>query len=111
MSFFLLFRPKRFSGEGNTVCIEDFLDILRFCFMDWDTQNLEPAMKERAKVLTLQSYLDGKAKQYWMTMTADKKTTFEIAAGVLTQRFTRLVDDFDELAEKLQPILDLNNLS
>ncbi|KAF8415590.1 hypothetical protein EV426DRAFT_701275 [Tirmania nivea] len=100
--FQLLFRPQRFSGEGDTVCVEDFVDILRFSFM-----GLDPAMEERAKVLTLQSYLDRKAKQYWMTL----KATFEIAAGVLTQRFTRPVDDLDEWGEKSQAIRDLNNLS
>ncbi|KAF8436078.1 hypothetical protein BGX38DRAFT_1333135 [Terfezia claveryi] len=104
--FQLLFRPLRFSGEDDTVCIEDFVDILRFSFM-----GLELAMKERAKVSTLQSYLDGKAKQYWITLKADKKATFDISASILIQRFTRPVDDLDEWAEKSHAIWDLNNLS
>ncbi|KAF8437380.1 hypothetical protein BGX38DRAFT_1283431, partial [Terfezia claveryi] len=111
MSSFKFPKPECFSGEGDSASIEDFLDSLKLSFIGLESQNMELNLKEKAKILTLQKYLDGEVKQFWGTLKADKKATFEIAANVLEQRFNHPVDDFDEWAQRSQAIGDLNNLS
>ncbi|KAF8416594.1 hypothetical protein EV426DRAFT_578640 [Tirmania nivea] len=51
------------------------------------TQLSDAAWRERAKVLALQSNLEGKAKQFLINLRADKKTTYDAAARALRQRF------------------------
>jgi len=61
MSLLQLIKPERFSGDHNTVNVEDFLDTLELSFSCPDGI-VNEAKKERAKVLALQNHLDGKAK-------------------------------------------------
>ena len=51
--------------------MEDFLDTLEL-FFRLDVI-VHEAKRKRAKVLALQSHLDGKVKQFWLTLKADKK--------------------------------------
>lgn len=58
------FKPPRFSGEEGTLNIEDFLNALELLFPSIDRQFPNEAQNQRARGLTLQSYLDGPARQY-----------------------------------------------
>lgn len=63
MAYLHLFKPKIFTGEKNTIGVEDFLETLEISFPSLDTIPDE-AKRERAKVLALCGHLDGKAKQF-----------------------------------------------
>ncbi|RPB21987.1 hypothetical protein L211DRAFT_850968 [Terfezia boudieri ATCC MYA-4762] len=53
-----------FSGEKNTVGVEDFLELLDIFLEGLDTQISDTAWRERVKVPILQSNLEGKANQF-----------------------------------------------
>lgn len=110
MAYVHLFKPENFSGEKNTIQVEDFLDTLELSFPCLDSIT-DAAKKERAKVLALQSHLEGEAKQFWVTLKADKKASFEAASNALKQRFQVQNTGLEEWAEKAQAISNLNNLS
>jgi len=65
MSFLRLIKPESLSGDKDTVNVEDFLDGVELSFPCFD-QIADKCKRERAKVLALQSHLDGKAKQFWL---------------------------------------------
>lgn len=86
MAYLHLFKPERFSGEKNTLAVDDFLDTLEMSFSCLESIT-DPVKQERAKVLALQGHLDGKARAFWMTLRADRKATFVLASEALKQRF------------------------
>jgi len=60
----LLLGDRKFCGDKNAICVEDFLEILDIFF---STQNLGASIAdetkgEQIKVMILQSYVSGKAK-------------------------------------------------
>ncbi|KAF8448224.1 hypothetical protein BGX38DRAFT_598235 [Terfezia claveryi] len=90
---FSSFPMMSFSGEKNTVSVEDFLELLEILLEGLDTQTSDTAWRERAKVLVLQSNLEGKAKQFMVNLRPDKKTTYDAAARALRQRFPTPFDE------------------
>lgn len=105
-----LFKPERFSGEKNSIGIEDFLDTLEMSLSCLDAV-VDEAKRERAKVLALQSHLDGKAKSYWLTLRAEKKATFALAAAALKLRFPARNDEMGGWAEKARSISEMNTMT
>ena len=72
---------------------EDFLELLEIFLEELDTQISDVARRERIKVLALLTHLEGKARQFWITLKADKKTTYNAAARALKQRFRTQFDE------------------
>ena len=104
-----LVAPIRFDG-GETADVEDFLDTLELSFPLLDNQVAE-AKRDRAKVLALQSLLDGKAREFWNTLQRDKNATFELTATTLRQRFpAKSEDDASEWTVRLQAVTDMGEL-
>ena len=105
-----VFKPERFSGEKNTIGVEDFLATLEISFglLEDITDLLK---RERAKVLILQGHLDGKAKQFWLTLRTNKKTTFELASEALRQRFPKRNNSLEGWAETVRPISEMSVLT
>ena len=62
MGMFQLIKPEPFSGERGSANVDDFLDTLELTFPYLERQVINPDRRERAKVLTLQGHLEGKAK-------------------------------------------------
>ena len=62
-------------------------------------------------MLALQSLLEGKAKQFWMTLRADKRSSYTGAKDALKQRFPTHTDDSREWASKARAICEMNTLS
>ena len=60
----ITFKLPRLSGEANTMNVEDFLGALELSFPSLDRQFADGPMRERARGLTFQSYLDSPARQY-----------------------------------------------
>lgn len=109
LSWMALIKPEEFSGEKLTVDIQDFLDTLEMSFPLLENQIADPVRLERAKVLTLQSHLIGKAKQFWVSLRASQKATYELAATALRTRFP-VRDARTGLSQKSQAIAEMNSL-
>jgi len=62
-------------------------------------------------VLILQGYLEGKALQFWLTLAAEKKATFELAAEALKQRFPSCNDTLRVWTAKAKAISEMNTLT
>jgi len=108
-SYAHLLKLERFSGEEDSVAVTDFLDTLELTFTCLESIQ-DPIKRERAKVLTLQGHLEGKARQFWLSLRAEKKATFLTASEALKSKFPERVDDYREWAIKYKAISDLNNL-
>jgi hypothetical protein len=54
---------KRFAGEDNED-VDEFLKSVLWSFSPYESCFAEPEKKERAKVLVMASFLDGKAKKW-----------------------------------------------
>ena len=105
-----LIAPIRFDG-GETTDDDDFLDTLEELSFPLLDQQVAEAKRERAKVLALQSLLDGKACEFWSTLRRDRNTTFGRAAMTLRQRFpARSDDDAGQWAVRLQAVADMGEL-
>lgn len=107
---FQVVKPVRFSGEVNTVGVVDFLDALETLF-PYIEREYEAARWERMKALTIQGYLEGPALQFWLSLAATTKATYEAAAGALRQRFSDELDDDEEFSNEEQAVIDMNNLT
>ena len=107
---FQVVRPVRFSGEVNTVGVVDFLDVLETLFPYIERQ-YEAARWGRMKALTIQGYLEGPALQFWLSLPAATKATYDAAAGALRQRFSDELDDDEEFSNEEQAVIDMNNLT
>jgi len=105
-----LLKPERFSGEKNTIGVTDFLNSLEVAFTCLEPMQ-DAGQKEKAKVVVLQGRLDGKAKQFWLSLRAEKKATFNTASEALKSKFPDRVDDHQEWVIKSKAISDLNNLA
>ena len=87
MGVFQLIKPEPFSGERGSANVDDFLDTLELTFPYLERQVVDPGRRERAKVLALQSHLEGKAKAFLIALRPASKTTYVLAAAALHQRF------------------------
>ena len=89
------FPMMSFSGEKNTIGVEDFLELLEIFLEGLDTQltGRDTAWHERVKVLVLQSNLEGKAKQFMLELRRYQKITYDAAAIALRQRFPTPFDE------------------
>jgi len=100
---------ERFKGDKDTVTMEQFLDGFELIFPCFE-QIADVAKRERAKVLAVQSNLDGKAKQFLLTLNADKKTTYVLASNALKTRFPTRNNDLVEWAAKARAVTEMNGL-
>ena len=103
------FKPPRFSGEANTLNVEDFLGAIELSFPSLDRQFADGPLRERARGLTLQSYLDGPARQYWFSLKADVRASYTETAAALRLRFPD-ENEADGESARDQAIADLTNL-
>ena len=75
------------------------------------SQVLDPGRRETAKVLALQSHLEGKAKAFLIALRPTSKTTYALAAAALCQRFlVRPEARGDEWASKAQAVAEMHSL-
>ena len=74
MGVFQLIRPEPFSRERGSANVDDFLDTLELTFLYLERQVVDPGRRERAKVLALQSHLEGKAKAFLIALRPASKT-------------------------------------
>ena len=103
------FKPPCFSGEANTINVEDFLGALELSFPSLDRQFADGLLRERARGLTLQSNLDGPARQYWFSLKADVRASYTETAAALRLRFPD-ENEADGESARDQAIADLTNL-
>lgn len=62
-------------------------------------------------MLALQSHLEGKAKQFWLTSKADKKATYGLALNALKLRFPTRNGGLREWAAKARAVAEINELT
>ena len=108
-SYAHLLKPERFSGEKNTIGVTDFLNSLEVAFTCLESMQ-DTTQKEQAKVVILQGHLDGKAKQFWLSLRSDKKATFELASQALKRRFPTYEDSLGDWEEKVKAVSEMNML-
>jgi len=108
-SYAHLLKPERFSGEKNTIGVTDFLKSLQVAFACLEPMQ-DAEQKETAKVVILQGHLDGKAKQFWLSLRSDKKVTFELASQALKRKFPTYEDDLGDWEEKVKAVSEMNML-
>lgn len=82
-----LIKPVPFSGEKGGTTVTKFLETLELTFMYLEATIPAPQF-ERAKLLTFQNLLEGKAEQWWnYHATAEQKSSYNRAAAALELRF------------------------
>ncbi|RPB26537.1 hypothetical protein L211DRAFT_847168 [Terfezia boudieri ATCC MYA-4762] len=99
MAYAHLFKPEQFSGEKNTIGVEDFLDSLDLSFSCLDAI-ADETKREKAKLLTLQGHLE-----------ADKKVNFALAANTLRQCFPTRNDAMGAWSAKARVVVEMNVLT
>ena len=71
-------KQENFTGEKGTIGVDDFLDTMEITLMGIE-RHIPEGRREQAKVLSLQSHLEGKAKTFWMSLRAESKATYVLA--------------------------------
>ena len=104
------FQPPRLSGEEGTLTLGDFISALELSFPALDRQFPNPQQNQRAKGLTLQSYLDGPARQFWFSLRANVRASYTDTIAALKLQFPDEAEEDVESA-KDQAILEMTNLN
>jgi len=104
-----IIKPERFSVEGDSVAVADFLDTLELTFTYLESIQ-DPVKRERAKVLALKGHLKGKARQFWLCLRSDKKATFKLASQVLKRKFLTYEDRLGDWEKKAKAVSEMNTL-
>ena len=68
MWMFQLIRSEPFSGDRGSAYVDDFLDTLELTFLYPEYQVADTDKRQRAKMFTLQSHLEGKAKAFLIAL-------------------------------------------
>lgn len=83
-----LAKPLPFSGEKGSTPVLEFLDSLDFFFIIMEPLVVDADRMTRVKLLTFQSMLEGKAKQWWNYQArSEQKLTYETARVAIVARF------------------------
>ena len=90
--------------------VERFLITLKLSFLSLHTQIPNPEEWEHIKPDILESYLRGRAYEYWMAMNPTNKTTFDLATAALKRRFPRLNYDAARWNMKIKAQAEMDGL-
>lgn len=103
-------QPTNFGGErGENV--EKFLVALKLSFLGLSTQIPNVIEREQIKLDILESYLVGRAYDYWVSLNPTHKATFDLASTALKRKFPRPNYEVTRWNVRIKAQAEMNSLT